>query len=300
MDSSPKYPNFLGIPEEFSRYQESHAVILPVPFDGTSTWLKGADRGPAALLEASQNIELYDIDSASEPYLQGIHTAPPLRCSDSGHLNLQVYTALSQLLVDEKFVVMIGGEHSISYGAVKACAEKWSRLSVLQLDAHADLRDEYQGNRFSHACIMARILEIVPHAVAVGIRSLDSSELSRVDLSRTFFAERTRFERTWIGQAVDLLQENVYLTIDLDVFDPGIMPSTGTPEPGGLEWYEVCELLRRLFSSRHVVACDLVELCPGAAKAPDFMAAKLVYKILSYKFARGRAQKPDRNHSARR
>jgi agmatinase len=277
--------NFGALPSEYSRQSDAAIVIIPVPFDGTSTWKKGADRGPQAIVDASANVELYDIETDSEVYLRGIFTDTPV---DAGSSPEEMIAAVEQRvrrhLEDSKFIVTVGGEHSVSIGAVRACAAKSSGMSVLQLDAHSDLRDEYEGSKNNHACVMARIREICP-VVQVGVRSMDASEKPFVDPDRVFFAKDIWDRTDWIDRAVASLTDRVYVTIDLDVFDPSIMPSTGTPEPGGLLWYDVLTLLRTVCRRKSVVGFDVVELCPIANNwAPDFLAAKLIYQLLSYKF----------------
>lgn len=258
---------------------------MPIPYDGTSTWIKGADRGPAALLEASGNMELYDIETDSEVYLQGIVTLEPLNCPDDPQkMSEQVFLAAQKILNDNKFLVGLGGEHSVSGGLVKAVVEKFENVSVLQLDAHSDLRDEYEGSPYNHACVMARIKELCP-IVQVGIHSMDVSEKKNLNPDRVLFAHEW-FDHSdpleWINSR---LTDNVYLTIDLDVFDPAIMPSTGTPEPGGLWWYDVMKIINGVIAEKNVIGLDVVELCPDPSnKAPDFMAAKLVYRTLSMIF----------------
>ena len=280
---------FGDLPPEFAEFQRAKAAILPIPFDGTSTWGKGADGGPAAMLEASANMELYDIETGSEVYRQGIFTAEPVLADTPEEVAERGFAACNKLLEAGKFVLTFGGEHSISYGPIKAHAAKYQNLSVLQLDAHTDLRDSYHGSRHNHACIMARAKELVGTVVQVGIRSMDRSELGLLDRKKAFFAEHIHGSTTWIAKVVDLLSENVYLTVDLDVFDPGVLPSTGTPEPGGLTWYQVLELIREVSRQRNLVGCDVVELAPSpASPASDFLAAKLVYKILTYKFCPAR------------
>jgi agmatinase len=187
-------------------------------------------------------------------------------------------------LVNNRFTGAVGGEHSVSVGAVQAHAERYPGMAVLQLDAHTDLRDEYEGSKYNHACVMARIRELCP-IVQVGMRSMDISEKPALGQGRVFFAEDIHASTAWIDEVVAQLAEKVYITVDLDVFDPSIMPSTGTPEPGGLHWYDVLALLRTVCRRRNVVGFDVVELCPTEANwGPDFLAAKLIYKILSYKF----------------
>jgi len=275
-----------GLPCEYTEFETSAVVVLPVPYDGTSTWNKGADRGPEAIIEASANMELYDIETDSEVFTIGIHTAEPVLINNSPEaMAEEVYQRIINLLEQEKFVVTLGGEHSISIGAVRAFAEKIDNLTVLQLDAHSDMRNEYEGSSYNHACVMARVLEYCP-AVQLGIRSMDISERDKIDPNKVFYAKDLRDNDLWMHRAINQLSENVYLTIDLDVFDPSIMPSTGTPEPGGMLWYETLEFLTKVFQTCNVVGFDVVELCPNNInKAPDFMASKLIYKLLSLKFA---------------
>ena len=277
--------NFGYLPEEYSDPENAGIVIIPVAYDGTSTWVKGADKGPTAIVEASANMELYDIETDSEVYRKGIYTEDTItkEITPTEMINA-VNGSVQYYLEKNKFTVVIGGEHSVSIGSIKAHAEQYANLTVLQLDAHADLREEYNGSIYNHACIMARIKEFCP-VVQVGIRSMDSSENESMDKTRTFFAEDIHNNTNWIKKVISKLSDNVYITIDLDVFDPSIMPSTGTPEPGGLLWYDVLTLLKEVSNKKNVVGFDVVELCPDDRnKAPDFMAAKLIYKLLSYKF----------------
>ncbi|MCK9400061.1 MAG: agmatinase [Bacteroidales bacterium] len=278
--------NFGGIPPTYSAYESSSIVILPVPFDATSTWIKGADRGPDAILEASANMELYDIETDSEVYLKGIHTAKPVIEKTSPEaLTRQVHKTIIKFLEDEKFVVTLGGEHSVTIGAVQAFAEHIPGLCVLQIDAHTDLRQEYEGSRFNHACVMARVREWCP-IVQVGIRSMDVVEKPYLAKDRIFFAKDiTGGHSGWIDDVIEKLNYHVYVTIDLDGFDPSIMPATGTPEPGGLAYYDVINLMRKLIVKKKLVGFDVVELCPiDNNKASDFLASKLIYQLLSYQF----------------
>lgn len=282
---------FCGLPSTPATYGAASIVVLPIPFDKTSTWMKGADKGPAALIEASQYLEFYDIETDSEVLNKGIFTAAPIRAVSSEALIKRTDSTVSRYLADNKFVVVLGGEHSVSVGVIKAYARQYDDLSILHLDAHADSRDFYEGSRFNHACVIARAREYTNNIISVGIRSMDVSERAGMERKRMFFAHEIYDTNAWIPKAVRLLSENVYVTIDVDVFDPGIMPSTGTPEPGGLGWYQVLKLLRAVSKVKRIVGFDVVELCPSSAKASDFLAAKLVYTLISYVFSGKSARK---------
>lgn len=272
---------------EFYNPNTAQAAILPVPYDGTSTWVKGADKGPQAILDASYNLEFYDIETDSEVFRKGIFTEPAVTgFAQPEQMAEVVRQRTERLLAAGKFPVLLGGEHSVSIGAFKAFAAAYDNLTILQLDAHADLRDSYEGSGYNHACVMARAKECAP-IVQVGIRSMDTSEKNNMDIDRVFFAHAI-FDQCgseWIDHVLSRLTKNVYLTIDLDVFDPSILPATGTPEPGGMRWYEALSLIRQLCTQRNLVGFDLVELCPRDSMwASDLLAAKLLYKILTYKF----------------
>jgi agmatinase len=277
--------NFGAIPAEYAGEASARIVVLPVPYDETSTWLKGADRGPQAIIEASANMELFDIETASEVFRRGIFTAPAVAEAASPEaLVASVRERVGGYLEKEKFVVVVGGEHSVSVGSIQAHAARHPGMAVLQLDAHADLREEYEGSRFNHACVMARVREICP-VVQVGIRSLDRAEQANLTPGSVFWAHDIVANPDWIEDVLARLPATCYVTIDLDVFDPAVMPSTGTPEPGGLFWYDVTRLLQAVSRHSRVVGFDVVELCPGDSnRAPDFLAAKLIYKFLSWCF----------------
>ncbi len=282
--------NFGGLSEEFSSYESSDIVILPVPYDETSTWVKGADKGPDAILEASANMELYDIETDSEVFLKGIFTDEAvLEKSSPDNMVESVYRRVVHHLDEKKFIVTLGGEHSVSIGAVKAFNEKIPGLCVLQIDAHTDLRPEYEGSPFNHACVMARVREWCPY-VQVGIRSMDTVEKPYIIKDRIFYAKDIAGAAPgWMDEVLEKLDNNVYLTIDLDGLDPSIMSSTGTPEPGGLAYYEVLGLIRKVIMKKNLVGMDVVELCPsGSNRAPDFLASKLIYQILSLKYSKSK------------
>jgi agmatinase len=267
-------------------YSDSRIIIVPVPYDETSTWIKGADKGPEAIMEASVNLEFYDIETDSEAHLFGIHTVEPIieRRSPEALVDA-VYNRIIFLLRQKKFPVIVGGNHTVSIGSARAFSEHFENLSILQLDAHSDLRQEYEGSAFNHACAIARMREVAP-VIQVGIRSMSREEASDADWDRIFPAHELYVDKTKYEKAIDMLTDNVYITIDLDVFDPSLIPSTGTPEPGGPGYNEIMNFLKEVIWKRNVVGFDVVELCPNPAnKAPDFVAAKIIYQLLSYKFS---------------
>ena len=267
-------------------YTASMIIIVPVPYDETSTWMKGAEKGPDAIMEASVNLEFYDIETDSEVHLLGIHTVDPVMEKQSPETLVdEVCRRICSLLDDNKFPVVVGGNHTVSIGAAKAFSGYFKDLSVLQLDAHSDLRQEYEGSAFNHACVMARIREFAP-VVQVGIRSMSREEVEFADREKIFFSHELYRDKTRYSKAIEGLSENVYITIDLDVFDPSLIPSTGTPEPGGPGYFEIMHFLQDVITSRNVVGFDVVELCPSPGnKAPDFIAAKIIYQLLSYRFS---------------
>ncbi|WP_054851917.1 agmatinase [Olleya sp. ITB9] len=276
---------YAGIPEELAKLEKAKIVLIPVPYDGTSTWQKGADKGPEAFLDASENMELYDIETDTEVYNQGVYLANAVTENSSPEAMVDaVHQATKKYIKKNKFVTIFGGEHSVSIGTIRAFNEMYPSLTVLQLDAHADLRKQYEGSTCNHACALYEASQNT-NLIQVGIRSMDAIEKTVMDQDKTYFAHDMAMDDTWIDSAVDQMTDNVFITIDLDAFDPSIMPSTGTPEPGGLLWYETLEFLKQVFEEKNVVGFDIVELCPNKTdKSSDFLAAKLYYKMLSYKF----------------
>lgn len=276
---------FGGIPEAYARFKDAAILLQSIPYDGTSTWGKGADHGFAAFLEASENMELYDIETDSEVFTKGIHILPEINENSTPEkVFFKVYSQAKKLVSTEKFLTFFGGEHSVSIGVMKAFYEQYPDITVLHLDAHADLRPTYLGSPYNHACAMYDASKNT-NLIQVGIRSMDIEEKDHINVDKTFFAEDIQQTTDWMDSAISMMTENVYLSLDLDVFDPSVMPATGTPEPGGMLWYDILRFLKRVFMEKNVLGFDIVELAPiQNLKAPQFLVAKLYYKLLSYKF----------------
>ena len=275
--------NYAGIPDKYARLDDAKVVLIPIPYDGTSTWGKGADKGPDAFLAASENMELFDIETRTEVYRKGVYLAPPVTENASPEKMVEsVYKTTKNYLKQDKFVTLFGGEHSVSIGSIRAFNETFEDLTVVQIDAHADLRASYEGSACNHACAVYEASKTT-NLIQVGIRSMDVEELDNMDENQVYFAHN--LYEDWMDDAIGQMTPNVFITIDLDAFDPSILPSKGTPEPGGLFWYETLEFLKLIFKKKNVVGFDIVELCPNEnEKSSDFLAAKLYYKMLSYKF----------------
>ncbi len=288
---------FLGLDEEGSDFDTARSVILPVPYESTTSYGGGTAAGPGAILEASRYIELYDQELDGEPWASGIATLPQLQLTGAGagEAMAELRDAYDRVLeaAGDRFVLMLGGEHSLSGPPMQAWLDRLAGdgvgrgLSVLQIDAHTDLRPEYEGTSHSHAAVMHRVHDRVDALVAVGIRALTSEEVALVrgrDNLHVFYADHIHDSESWIDDAVDRLGPDVYISLDVDAFDPSLVPSTGTPEPGGLQWYPVLKLLRRVFAEKTVHAADIVELAPiPGLHAPDFLVAKLAYKMIGYR-----------------
>jgi len=278
--------NFGGIEEKYEALEGAAFVVVPVPYDLTTTYQGGARKGPAAILEASCNMELYDEEIEAETYRAGIHTMEPLEAVASGPEGMlgRIEEAVTGIFELGKIPVMLGGEHSITLGAVRAARKRYPKFSVLHLDAHADMRISYQGTPYSHACIGRRMIELCP-VVQAGIRSMSVEEadfLRRRKLP-SCSAAAIRRDRAWVGKLIRHLTRDVYITVDLDAFDPAVMPATGTPEPGGMLWHDMLDLLREVCRKKNVIGFDLVELAPiPGMVAPDFLAARLAYRMMGY------------------
>ncbi|HHT9117638.1 MAG TPA: agmatinase [Candidatus Hypogeohydataceae bacterium YC38] len=280
--------NFGALPEESSSLEKSRVVILPVPYDSTSSYKAGARDGPRAIINASRNMELFDEELLEDISLVGIHTLPELMpdCHGPERTIQKVYQATREMLEQGKILVTLGGEHSISLGSIRAYKERYPGLSVLQIDAHLDLRGSYAGTPYNHACVMRRVSELCP-LTQVGIRSFSEEEYDFVKEKglEPFYQSLINNWGDWPEEVIERLSREVYVTIDLDGLDPSIMPSVGTPEPGGLGWHETLRLLKRVAEKRKVVGFDVMELCPDPTNvAPDFLAARLIYKLIGYSF----------------
>ena len=282
---------FGGTDAPASTFDEARAVILPVPLERTTSYVTGTRSGPAEILRASAQMELWDEELSVDVHARGICTLPEMELPHPGQVSAlqEIRRVASSIFDSGKFLVTLGGEHSMTPALVAAAVAHYGELSVLQIDAHADLREAYLAEPNSHACAMRRALEHAP-CTQVGIRSLSKEEVAVVEsLDTTIFYDATMREQpTWIGDVVATLRPRVYVTIDCDGLDPAIMPAVGTPEPGGLSWRELLRLLRDTFRSREVVGCDVVELCPIPGLVhPNVLGARLVHKLLTYRFADG-------------
>lgn len=288
--------NFLGIEEEFSSYKKSKVVILPIPYEATVSYGGGTAKGPEAIISASHYVEFYDEETKREVYKElGIATLEPLKLSNLNSKEVLglIYNTCSKLIEENKFIVSLGGEHTISQAIIASIANEYKNLSVLQIDAHSDLRFEYNGDKLSHACVMARVCEFLSpeKIVQVGIRAQCREEAEFIKLNKvnTFYAHEIRMGKynklgkSWQETVLKKLSDYVYITFDVDGLDPSIMPSTGTPEPNGLYWDEVIELFKLIGKNKKVVGVDVVELAPiKGLHHPDLTAAKLVSKMINY------------------
>lgn len=281
--------NFMDLDDEFSAYENSGVVIVPIPYEKTVSFGKGTANGPSAIIHASTSVELYDDELYCEPADIGIHTLKEINSDlEPDQLTNLIQTTNGKLIKDHKFVINLGGEHTVTLGAVLAHKQFFDEFSVLTIDAHCDLRDTYEDKKICHATVIRRVVEENIPVVEVGIRSYSKEESQYIINSENvtiIHASEIQNNRDWIGQAISNLKKNVYLSIDVDGLDPSIIPATGTPEPGGLGWYQVLELLRKLFLERNVVGMDIVELAPVEGfHGPDVLAAKLAYKSIGYKY----------------
>jgi agmatinase len=282
--ASPR--NFLGIEQAYSNEKTARTVILPVPYDGTEEWHTGSRFGPREIIDASEYLEYLDLELDRETYRTGIFTAPFVQPDTRGPEKTidRVYKACLPWVNKSKFVLMLGGEHTISLGAVRAFKEKYENLCVIQLDAHADLRDEYNGSKFGQATVLRRISEIAP-VMEIGIRSISTEEKKFILTSKipVLYCHQLLSKHDMLVPALEKITGPVYLTVDLDVFDPSVMPSVGMPEPGGLSWQAVIDIIKAISGKLNVIGADIVELCPAQGSSfSTYSAAKLAYKIIGY------------------
>ncbi len=287
----PQPDNFLGLDPKHSAYATSRFAVLPVPYDATSSYRSGARDGPRAIISASQQVELFDDELGAEFHRAGVATLAPLTPNAVGPeaMHDDVFRAARKVVRDGKFLLGLGGEHGISSGLVRAVAGKHKNLSILQIDAHLDLRDSYHNSRYSHASAMRRCLPLVSSLVPVGIRnvSLEEHRFCRRAGVQPVTARQCLESDDWVDRVLDGLTDTVYVTVDVDGFDPAYAPGTGTPEPGGLDWYQVTSMLRLVAAEKRIVAADVVEVLPIPGQTvTEFLAARLAYKIICY--AQGR------------
>ncbi len=285
--------NFGGIPEKYSLWENAKFVVIPIPYDFTTTYMTGTRNGPMAMLSASTNLELFDDELKIETFKSGIFTAPFVEANLKSPLSSlrEMEKAVEKYVRRSKFPVIIGGEHTVTLGAMKPLKKKFGTFSLLQLDAHGDLRDSYQGTKWNHACVSRRIWEMGINVVQAGVRSLSEEEdrFIRKNQIKTYYAYEIKENPDGVINAITAnLEDKVYISVDLDFYDPGAMPAVGTPEPGGIDWFGGLEILSEVFKRKKVIGFDVVELSPiTGLVAPDFFGAKLVYRLMGYAVAYG-------------
>ncbi len=280
--------NFLGLPAQYSDYKRAKFAVLPIPYDSTTSFQTGTREGPAAIIRASQQVEMFDEELEGEFYKAGIATLDSIIPNMTGPaaMHEDIYQVARKVVRDGKTLVGLGGEHSITSGLVRAVMGKHKKLSLLQIDAHLDLRNEWEGTPYSHASVMRRCLDLGASLVSIGIRNVSADEhqfLRSAKNVELVTARQAHMEDDWVDRALNALSENVYVTIDIDGFDPAYAPGTGTPEPGGLDWYQVTGLLRLAAAEKRIVGMDVVEVMPIPGQAvTEFLAARLIYKLIAY------------------
>lgn len=280
-----KIKTYAGIPEEFAKLESAKVVLIPVPYEGTNPWQKGASNGPEAFLEASANLGLYDVETATEVHKQGIYLADAVSENSSAETMIKVvHETTKKYIKKNKFVTVFGGDHSVSIGTIRAFNETFNNLTVLHLDAHANLNKTYKGSSTHSACAAYEASQTT-NLIQVGIRSMDVIEKTFMDEEKTYFAHDMAVDDSWMDSAIDQMTENVFITFDLSALDVSIMPNNGKPEPGGLFWYETLDFLKQVFAEKNVVGFDIMEFCPNENnKASNALVARLYNKMISYKF----------------
>ncbi len=280
--------NFLGLEQKYCDYRTSQYAILPIPYDGTTSYRSGTREGPLSVISASRQVELFDPELQREIHLKGVVTLDPIEPNANGPKETldEIYQAAKRLIRDKKFVIGLGGEHSISYALIKGQKIRHKRFSVLHIDAHSDMRDMWQGSKFSHACVIRRVHELGIRTVSIGIRNISQEEFKYIrknDIA-VLTAEHIKLSNSteWINQTSSSLDKKVYITIDIDGFDPSVAPGVGTPEPGGLDWYDVDMLIRQISQTHNIIGADIVEVLPIAGQVTtEFLAAKLAARIIA-------------------
>jgi agmatinase len=288
--SIPTIPfNFLCLPRPLADYQAARYVILPIPYDASVSWRSGAKYGPSAVIAASEHMENYDDELDAEYHTAGIATLEPIEPDVSGPEAMckRIEEAADKILDDGKTLIGLGGEHSVSVGLFRAVQKRHGQVSVLHIDAHTDMRNEYQSSPYSHACVMRRIAETGARIAGVGVRSISREEWDFIQSRPDQILEVTGWtiarDEEWLDRVLDHLGDKVYVTIDIDGFDPSVAPGTGTPEPGGITWYEGCSLLRAVAEEKQIIGADLVEVSPIQGQTvTEHLGARLIYKIISY------------------
>ena len=292
--SSSSAKNYFGLSADYSGRDNSRVAIIPVPYEATTSYGKGTKEGPKAILEASHQVELFDDELWIEPFKIGVHTTSTVKIEAVGNDSEAPFKELADvvgpLLDGDKFPIIVGGERSISLGGVKGCIEKFPNLSVLQLDAHCDLRASYEGNEYSHASAAFQIYKTLPNPriTQVGVRNVSWEEVAWMEEDEpqiNIFWARNKAKWDY-NEIINTLSDNVYLSINVNVLDSGMMPATGAPEPGGIDWYQLMDIIKQVCVRKNVVCADLTELSPiKGMSAPNFLAAKLLYKLIGYRFA---------------
>lgn len=280
-------PKFLDLEDEFSSYDRAKFVILPIPYDAATSFQSGARYGPLAIIQASVHLEDFDDETGQECYHAGIATLEPVEANltDPEAMHQELFETAKRIVQDDKFLFGLGGDHSISSALVRAVMTRHKEISVLQIDAHSDLRSEFQGTGYSHACVMRRIVELGAATVPVGIRSCCKEEHQFMQQKNIvpITAREIHRNKDWMAGVLNVLGDTVYVTIDIDGFDPSYAPGTGTPEPGGLDWYQITGLLHRVASTKRIVAADIVEVMPISGQVvTEYLAARLAYKLMNY------------------
>lgn len=278
--------NFLELPPQYSEYKRARYAVLPIPYDCAASYKPGARLGPTAIIGASHHVELFDEELLGEFHKNGVATLAPIAPNMIGPaaMHEDIFEVARRVVKDGKFLIGLGGDHSVTSGLVRAVMTRHKQLSILQIDAHSDLRNEFEGTPYSHASVMRRCLDLGASLLPVGIRAFSIEEHSFMKKAKIvpITARECCESDEWMDRALEMLGDTVYVTIDIDGFDPAYAPGTGTPEPGGLDWYQVTSLMRLVAAEKQIVAADCVEVLPIPGEVTEFLAARLIYKLICY------------------